>query len=92
MTEASIEDTSLARIFCIHYPVQFRKDSSQVQALFNSESEVNAMNPAYASKLGFRVHRTDIEAREINGSTFETFGMVLASFQVKDKLGRIRLF
>ena len=28
----------------------------------------------------------------IDGSTLETFGMVLANFQVKDKLGRARFF
>ena len=50
------------------------------------------MNPAYASRLGLRVHRTDIGAQKIDGSTLETFGMVLASFQVEDKLGRARFF
>ena len=84
-----MEDISLARVPCIHYLVQFRKDGSQVQALFNSGSEVNIMNLAYASRLGLRVHRTNIEAQKIDGSTLETFGMVLASFQVEDKLGRI---
>ena len=92
MTEASMEDTSLARVLYIHYPVQFRKDGSQVQALLNSGSEVNAMNLAYALRLGLRVHRTDIGAQKIDRSTLETFGMVLASFQVEDKLGRLRFF
>ena len=50
------------------------------------------MNPAYASRLGLRVHRIDIRAQKIDGSTLETFGMVLASFQVEDKLGKIRFF
>ena len=50
------------------------------------------MNPAYVSKLGFQVHRTDIRAQKIDSSTLETFRMVLASFQVEDKLRRIRFF
>ena len=50
------------------------------------------MTPAYASRLGLRVHRTNIGAQKIDGSTLETFGMVLASFQVEDKLRRIRFF
>ena len=87
-----MEDTSLARVPCIHYPVQFRKDPNGTQALLDSGSEVNAMNPAYASRLGLRVHRNDIGAQKIDGSTLETFGMVLASFQVEDKLGRRRFF
>ena len=90
VTEASMEDTSLARVPCIHYPVQFRKDPNGTQALLDSGSEVNAMNPAYASRLGLRVHRNDIGAQKIDGSTLKTFGMVLASFQVEDKLGKIQ--
>ena len=62
MTEASMEDTSLARVPYIHYPVQFRKDGKKVQALLDSGSEVNAMNLAYVSRLGFWVYRTDIGA------------------------------
>ena len=50
------------------------------------------MNPTYASRLGFRVHRIDIKAWKIDGSTLETFEMVLANFQVEDQLGRIRFF
>ena len=92
VTEASMEDISLVRVSCIHYPVQFQKDGSQVQALLNSGSKVNAMNPAYASRLGLRVHRTDIGAQKIDSSTLKTFEMVLASFQVEDKLGRIQFF
>ena len=50
------------------------------------------MTPAYAAKLGFQVRKTNIEAQKIDGSTLETFGMVLADFQVEDKLGRARFF
>ena len=50
------------------------------------------MSPAYASKLVLKVYYTDIGAHKIDGSTLETFGMVLASFQVEDKLGRIWFF
>ena len=35
---------------------------------------------------------TDVGAQKIDGSTLETFGMVLASFQVEDKLGRAQFF
>ena len=46
------------------------------------------MTPGYASKLGLKVCPTNVGAQKINGFTFETFEMVLASFQVEDKLGR----
>ena len=47
---------------------------------------------AYVSKLGLKVHSTDVRAQKIDGSTLKTFGMILASFQVKDKLGKARFF
>ena len=77
---------------CIHYPLRFRKDTAGVRALIDSGSEVNAMSPAYASKLGLRVRHTDVGAQKIDGSTLQTFGMVLANFRMEDKLGRTRFF
>ena len=89
-----MEDTSLAldRVPCIHYPLRFRKDTAEVKALIDSGSEVNAMTPTYAAKLGLKVRHTDVGAQKIDGSTLETFGMVLASFQVEDKQGRAQYF
>ena len=91
MTETNKEVT-LERVPCIHYPLRFRKDTVGVRALVDSDSEVNAMTPVYAAKLGLQVRRTDIRAQRIDSSTLETFGMVLADFQVEDKLGRARFF
>ena len=94
MAGASIEDNPLALdwVPCIRYLIRFKKSKVQVQALLDSGSEVNAMTPGYASKLGLKVRPTDVGAQKIDGSTLETFGMVLASFQVEDKLGRTRYF
>ena len=94
MAGASMEDNPLALdwVPCIRYPIRFKKSKVQVQALLDSGSEVNAMTPGYASKLGLKVRPTDVGAQKIDGSTLETFGMVLASFQVEDKLGRTQYF
>ena len=92
MTKASKEDVVLDHVPCIYYPVCFRKDQDKVLALIDSGSEVNAMTFAYASKLGLTVRLTNVGAQKVDGSTLETFGMVLASFQVEDKLGRARFF
>ena len=93
MIEASKEKhVSLERVPCIYYPLRFRKDTAGVRALIDLGSEVNAMTPAYVLKLGIKVHPTDVSAQKIDGSTFETFGMVLASFQVEDKLGKAQFF
>ena len=80
----------LQRVPCVHYLFRFKK--KEVQALIDSGSEVNAMTPAYASRLSLQVHRTNIGAQKIDGSILETFGIILANFQVEDKLGRARFF
>ena len=49
-------------------------------------SEVNAMHPAYATKLGFRARKIDIDAQKIDGSYLDIFEMVIANCSVKDKL------
>ena len=78
------------RMPCIHYPVQFQEE--QIRALLNSGSEVNAMNPDYAQKLGLKIRKTNVGAQKIDGSTLETFGMVIADFQIEDKASRPRFF
>ena len=90
MTDAREEALVLKYIPYIYYPIRFKKN--KVQALFNSSSEVNAMTLPYISKLGLRAYHINIRAQKIDGSTFQTFGMVLASFQVEDKLGRTWFF
>ena len=85
-----MEDTSrpLERVPCIHHPLRFQKDLRKTRVLIDLGSEVNAMTPAYAAKLGLGVRKTDIGAQKIDGSTLDTFRMVLADFQVENKLGR----
>ena len=48
----------------IYYLLQFQKDkkSAIIWALIDSGSEINAMTPAYAKQLGFRIRKTDVEA------------------------------
>ena len=95
MIEASKEalEVTLDRVPCIHYPVQFRKDKGvTIQALFDLGSEVNAMTPAYAKQLDLQVRKTDVGAPKINGSLLRTFGMVIAGFQVEDKLDKAQFF
>ena len=47
---------------CIHYPVQFEKDKKVIRALIDSGSKINTMTPAYVSKLGLQVRKTDVRA------------------------------
>ena len=56
MTEASKEEhVSLKRMPYIHYLLRFCKDTTGVRALIDLGSKVNAMSPAYVSKLGFKI-------------------------------------
>ena len=83
----------LDRVPCIHYLVQFQKDKgATIPALIVSGSEVNAMTPVYAKQLGLQIRKTDVGAQKIDGSSLQTFGMVIAGFQIEDKLGRARFF
>ena len=50
------------------------------------------MSPAYAKKLGLNTWKTNVKAQKIDGSALETFGMVIAEFQVDNKGGRPRFF
>ena len=92
--EVKAEDGAVQpeKVQCIHYPICFQKDFADVEALLDSGSEVIAMTPTFTSKLGLKVCSTNVGAQKIDGSTLQTFGMVMASFQVKDKLGRARFF
>ena len=96
MTSLLVTETNkkmtLEQVPCIHYPLHFWKNIAIVRVLVDSGSKVNAMTLTYAAKLGLKVRKTDIKAQKINGSTLETFEMVLVDFQVEDKLGRARFF
>ena len=87
----------VVRVPYIYYPIWFQesqrqKSQEQVRVLLNSVSKVNVMNPVFARKLGFHIQKTNVGAQKIDGSILETFGIVIANFQVKDKGGRPKFF
>ena len=63
-----------------------------LSALLNSGSEVNAMHPAFAERLGLVVRTTNVGAQKIDGTTLETYGMMVAVFSVTDQADRVRFF
>ena len=67
--EAEDGAVQLERVQCIHYPIRFQKDSAGAGALFDSGSEINAMTPAFALKLGLKVRPTNVRAQKIDGSS-----------------------
>ena len=80
----------IVKVPCIQYLVRFQEE--QRKTLLNSGSEVNAMSPNFARKLGFKVWKTNVGAQKIDGSALETFGMVIADFQMEDKANRPKFF
>ena len=77
----------------IHYLVQFQKDeSATIWAFIDLDSKVNTITLAYAKQLGFQVRETDVWAQKINSSLLRTFRIVIAGFEVEDKLDRARFF
>ena len=87
---ANSEAIHLQRISYISYLIQFQRE--EVRALSNSDRKVNVMTSVYTLKLGFRVYPTDIGAQKIDGSIFETFRMIMANFQIENKLGKAWFF
>ena len=50
------------------------------------------MTPAYEVHLGLKVRVTNISAQKIDRSSLVTYSMVIALFQIVNKLGRPRFF
>ena len=80
----------VVRVPCIQYLVRFQE--KQVKALLDNGSEVNAINPDFARKLGLKVWNTNIGAQRIDGFALEIFEIVITEFQFEDKANRPRFF
>ena len=63
-----------------------------MSALLESGSKVNAVHPAFAKELGLSIRLTDIGAQKIDGTTLDTFEMIVIAFLVTDKVNRVRIF
>lgn len=79
----------LEKVLCIHYLLYFQKNLLKIKVLLKSSSKIIVTTPAYISKLRFQVYCTNIKAQKINGSIIQIFKIVLASFKVKQKLGKV---
>ncbi len=84
MTDKKTEE-KLERVPCIRYSVTFK---DQTEALLDSGSEVNAMSQAFEQQLGLKIHKINVRAQKIDGTTLETYGMIVSIFSVSDKDGR----
>lgn len=90
-TEANKQDDLvLKKVSYIYYSILFKKD--KIKALFDFSSKINAMSLGYALKLVLKICHTSIKAQKIDGSIFKIFGIVLASFQVENKIEKAYFF
>ena len=67
-------------------------EKNAVLALLDSGSEVNAVHLTFANELSLPIKPTDVEVQKIDGTTLETYRMVVAAFSVEDKANRVRFF
>ena len=89
----------LKQLTCIQYLIAFSGGITQngsaldpVSAFLDSGSEVNTMHPAFAERLGLVVQATNVGAQKIDGTTLETYGMIVAVFSVTDQANRVKFF
>ena len=47
---------------------------------------------AFIERLGLMMQTTNIGAQKIDGTTLETYGMVVAAFSVTDQANKIKFF
>lgn len=62
------------------------------RALINFDTELNTMIPTYAKELDLPIRQINVEVQKIDGLSLEIFGIVIADFQVVNKLGRVWFF
>ncbi len=73
----------LQSISYIWYPVEFQKNqANKFQVLIDSDSEVNAMAPAYAAKLGLTTRKISVGAQKIDSLPLKTHSMASARFSL----------
>lgn len=60
--------------------------------MINSGSEVNAITPDFATKLGLTTRKTNVGAQKIDGLVLKTYSMIIAKFLLQDKLKRPQFF
>lgn len=50
------------------------------------------MNLNFIQKLSFKIQKTSVEAQKIDGSALKTFGIIIAGFQIKNKVDKLKYF
>ena len=71
----------------ICYPMELQKDKGKDELdLFNLGSRENAIILTYTAELSFKRQRLNIKLWKIDGSSSKTYSIVIAIFQILDKI------
>ena len=60
--------------------------------MLNSGRKVNAISSNFAQKLDFYIQKINVIVQKINSSSLNTLEIVIANFQIENKVGRPRFF
>ena len=60
--------------------------------LLDSKSKVNTIYPIFAKELSLSIRPTDVGTQKINGTTLDTYEMVVANFLMIDKANQVIFF
>ena len=61
-----------------------------MSALFDSDSKVNVIYPTFAKEQSLSIRPTDIKVQKINGTTLDTYKMIIVAFSMMDKANQVR--
>lgn len=79
----------LEQIPCIWYPDIFK---DQIETSVDSKSKENTTNKTFASELGLKIRKTNVEDRKIDNTTLQNYKIVVSTFSVLDKDSTERFF
>ena len=60
--------------------------------LFDSGSKVNAIYSTFTGELKLSIRPTDIKTQKIDGTTLDTFGIIVIVFLVTNKANWVKFF
>ena len=86
------ESGNFVQVLCIRYPITFRKKLMPMSMLFDLGSKVNAIHPTFAKELGLSIRHTNVGAPKVDGTTLDTYRMVVIAFSLTDKANQTRFF
>lgn len=69
-----------------------KRGKEVIKVISNSSNKINAITLAYTKQLGLQIRQTNVWTQKIDNSSLKTLEIVIASFQVADKLGKVLFF